>query len=261
MVPVVEPGIPTRCRGVAYFSRTGVGNSAMSMTAAPGLGPRPSSALAGAVQDADALAVAGQVFDDFSLNGPELQRVAEVLWMMSGGPEYQRIVDRARKKSSAPWDSLTTYQRTEKIKSAMAFHCSSADMERMALRTGAGLLLLGETDLGRKIVENAPASQFGVKPQGIGIWLRIGQLCLYIFMLSLIAIQSAVTGVYVFLIPGLAVFAVGLFMVWLLEHNKWKLEHEQREAKSYLLALSRVGQGVPLNQLFEPDGSLRTAPG
>jgi hypothetical protein len=216
------------------------------------------SAISESIRTTDAMVVAEQVFEDFSLSDAELQRASEVLWTMSGGEEYQRILVRARKKAAASWESVASFQREQMIKSVMSFHCSAADMERMALRTGAGLMLLGERDLGEKIVENAPVAQFGVKPLGTGVWLRIGQLFLYVFMLSLIAIQSAVTGVYLFVIPGAIVFVIALVLVWLLERNKWKLEHEQREAKNYVLALTRLAQGVPLDQLFAPDGSLRT---
>lgn len=242
-----------------YFSHIGDGLGPEMKSGDSSAWRTDGSRLAEDVREADSLIVAKQVFQDFGLSDPELARVANSLWMMSGGPELRRIMDRARKKSTASWDSVDDYHRAEILRSVMAFHCSSADMERMALRTGAGLMLLGEPELGRKIVENATVSQFGVHPAGAGVWLRMGQICVYVFMIVILGIQSAVTGLYLFLIPGIAVFVSALLIVWLLERNKWKHDHEQREAKSYVLALSKLSQGVPLDQLFAPDGSLRTS--
>lgn len=204
----------------------------------------------------EALVSARIIFQDFGLTESELQRAALGLAMIGGGSELERIVARAKKKPGTPWDSVDPGRREVLLTSALNYGCSAADRERMALRTGAGLILLGENELGRKILQLSPEASFGVVSRGFATWVRMGQLFVYAFMIALIAAQSALTGLYLFLIAGVSVVLVVVVVVWFLERNRWKLEREEREARHYLEALLRIDRGTPPQGVFAPDGSL-----
>jgi hypothetical protein len=212
------------------------------------------------VQQEDALVVAKRVFGDFELDDIELQRASEILWTFSGGAEYRKIMTRAMKKPQAPWDSVDRSRREGCIVSAMSFHCSSADMEKMALRTGAGLILVNEGSLGRKIIEICPASSFGVQPVDKSMWFRVFQICAYVFMFAIIGLQSLLSGNMIFVVPAIIAMAVGILAVWLVERSHLKLKQEEGEARHYVSALGRLSQGALPKDIFEPDGSLRSSP-
>jgi hypothetical protein len=208
----------------------------------------------------DALVVARGIFQEFGLTEVELQKAATSLAVIGGGLEYAALLTRAKKKPEAPWDTVDAERREFCLTSAMNFHCSAADRERMALRTGAGLLLTGEAELGRKILQAAPDASFGVEAGGVATWVRIGQLSIYTFVIALLAVQSALTGLYVFLVAGIAVVGVAALFIWLVERNRWKLEREEHEARHYLDALLRMDRGAPAKEVFAPDGTLRGPP-
>ena len=222
---------------------------------------RASDDLALAVRSQDARVVADQVFQDFELSEGELGLAAEALGGVGGGAEFQEILDRAAKKPGGSWDSVPQDRRETCLKSAMGFHTAPADMERMALRTGAALFLTGTPDLGRKILETAPESGFGTEPVSATMVLTIGQALLYTIMIALIVAQSIASGVYLYVVPGVAAVAVGGLLIWLTERGKMKLKREEGEARRYLVALGRLTQGAAPAQVFAPDGTLASPPG
>jgi hypothetical protein len=217
---------------------------------------RVSEDLALEVRSQDARWVAERVFQDFELSDGELGLAGEALAGVGGGAEFQRILMAAAKKPGGRWDSISQDRRQTCLSSAMTFHCSPADMERMALRTAAALFLTGSPDLGRKIIEAAPDSAFGTEKLGTSMVLTIGQACLYAVMIAIIAIQSIASGFYLYLVPGLAAVAVAALMLWLVERGKMKLKREEGEARRYLVALGRLTQGAAPTQVFAPDGTL-----
>jgi uncharacterized membrane protein len=208
----------------------------------------------------DALVVAKRVFGDFELSDDELRRASEILWTFSGGAEYRRIMSNAMKKPKEPWDLVVSARRAACINSSMAFHCSSADMEKMALRTGAGLIMLGEGGLGKKIIEICPESSFGLEPVGKGLWLTVAQICLYGFMFGIIGFESILSGYMIFVVAAIIAVVFGVLLVWMAERPQWKLEHEEGEARHYLSALGKLAQGALPKDVFEVDGSLRGTP-
>jgi hypothetical protein len=222
---------------------------------------RVSEDLAIAVRSQDARVVAERVFQDFELNDDELDLAVEALAGVGGGAEFQRILFGAAKKPGEPWDSISQDRREVCLKSAMGFHCSPADMERMALRTGAALFLTGSPDLGRKILETAPDSAFGTEPLGRTFVLMVGQACMYAVMIGLIVAQSITSGVYVYVVPGVAAVVIGALLLWLVERGKVKLKREEGEARRYLVALGRLSQGASPAQVFAPDGTLASSAG
>ncbi len=209
------------------------------------------------IREEDAKVVAGRVFNDFGLTDDELGKAADVLAILSGGNELEEILRRARTKPGEPWEQVSLDRRETCLSSAMAFHCAPVDMERMALRTGAGLFLLGEDPaLGSKILGAAPDSSFGVEPVGLGVWARVGQFSLYAAMFALLVAQSAVSGLYLFLFAAVAALGAGLAAAWLIERSRRKLRREGSEARRYFAALGPLTQGADPRTIFHPDGSL-----
>jgi hypothetical protein len=208
-------------------------------------------------READGEFVAKRIFSDYPLSPTEVQRAAQLLWPVSGGAEYRKVLSAAMKKPKASWDSIAQDRREFCLSGAMTFHLSNADMERMALRTGACLMLAGETDLGRKIVEETAEADWKPPSQGFELWGRVLQLCVYAGLFAMIGFSSILSG-YLVLIPIAAVsVAVGGIAAFLIERPKWKVEREEGEAKGYLDALRRLGSGARIAEVFAPDGTLR----
>ncbi|MCI4360245.1 MAG: cation:proton antiporter, partial [Thermoplasmata archaeon] len=258
----LEPSQPDPAGGRAASLRI-AGFSSEPMPSAPSVAASPQGVDASVDERKieDATVVARRVFQDFELREEDLTESARILAMFSGGLNLERLLDAARKKPGQPWATVPLDRRQACISSAMTFHCSAADMERMALRTGAGLLLLGNETLARKILETAPDSSFGVEDMGVRGWGTIVQLCLYTAMLSIMVVQSVLSGLLLFIVPAAVVFLVAVPVVWLLERDKWRLKREEGEAQRYLRALQRLGQGATPMDVFAPDGSLRSATG
>src|ERR1700688_3724595 len=127
------------------------------------------------VRSQDAQTVADRVFQDFGLSIDEVNVAAETLAGVSGGVEFQRILDAAARKSGASWETVPRDRRDYSLNRAMLYHGSPADLERMALRTGGGLFLTGTPELGRKILEAAPDSGFGTEPMNVRMGMVIAQ--------------------------------------------------------------------------------------
>jgi hypothetical protein len=207
----------------------------------------------------DAGIVAKRVFQDFDLSDEELGHAAETIAMISGGPEFERVLSNAMKKPGQPWATVSLERREDCVHQTFLFHCSPADMEQMALRTGAVALLLGE-DLGRKILSAAPESGYGVEPVGTAGWLTVAQFCLYVMMFVILGVQSAVSGLYQILIPGAVALVVGLVILWVLERNRPGLRRQKGEAQRYARSLELIARGIKPTDIFFPDGRLRELP-
>ncbi len=223
---------------------------------------RPSATVAapsaGSVRADDALVVSRRLFQEFDLSDDELRRASLGL-EVAGGTDLERLRERAQRMPKAPWESITADRREYCVAAVLDFHFSAADREKMALRTGAALTLIGEVDLGRKILETSPTAAFGVEPRGFATWAKLVQLALYTVLIVLLAAQSALSGLYIFLVAGIVLVAVMVPAVWLMERSRWKLEREEREVPRYLEALLRIDRGASPREVFAPDGSLRAA--
>ena len=201
--------------------------------------------------------VAKNLFTDYKLSPEESQMASEVLWPASGGAEYAKILHYARKGlTKFHWDPGVPLELSLVIHDAMYYHLSNAEWERLALRVGASLMVNGQAALGKRIVEMTAEANWKPPPVEKGFWMFYFQLAMYAVMFSVMIFAAFVSGVWLLVAIGACIVFVAGVASYQVEHPKWKVRREQREAWHYEAALDQIARGAQPKDVFRFDGTL-----
>lgn len=204
--------------------------------------------------------VAENLFKDYRLSLEEMATASEVLWPASGGAEYAKILHYAKKAVRSERFASSDWLWGTRVHDAMYYHLSNAEWERMALRTGASLMVNGQTELGRRIVEMTAEGNWRPPPVEKGTFPLYFQLSMYAVMFSVMIFGTFLTGLWWLVIIGAPIALVAGVAAYLIEKPKWKVHREQREAHHYEAALDRIDRGAKPKDVFGFDGSILGRP-
>ena len=201
--------------------------------------------------------VASNLLKDYGLTLDELDLASEVLWPDCGGAEYAKILHYATKGAlRSNHDHLPRRIGEGGIHNAMYYHLSNADWERMSLRVGASLMVNGQTELGKRIVEMTAEGNWKPPPVEKSYWLNIFQLTMYAIMFSVMLFSFFLSGAWLLVAIGAPVVLVAGGATFYAERPKWKVGQEQREAWHYEAALDQIAKGAAPKDVFRSDGTL-----